>query len=135
MKDAQRHLPAGSAVPRPMLRAKPCELKSKLTAKGNGRETSKMRERLPASAATLTEPPRRRAFEPGEAGEAAWCTEMGNLSGTAFTEFRSPRTSYEYDVYTWAVNEYYTRLSASVTRVNGAWPPRQWSKAIVVCRV
>ena len=118
-----------------MLRAKPCELKSKLTAKGIGRETSKMRERLPASAATLTEPPRRRAFEPGEAGEAAWCTEMGNLSGTAFTEFRSPRTSYEYDVYTWAVNEYYTRLSASVTRVNGAWPPRQWSKAIVVCRV
>ena len=80
-----------------MLRAKPCELKSKLTAKGNGRETSKMRERLPASAATLTEPPLRRAFEPGEAGEAAWCTEMGNLSGTAFTEFRSPRTSYEYD--------------------------------------
>ena len=92
-----------------MLRAKPCELKSKLTAKGNGRETSKMRERLPASAATLTEPPRRRAFEPGEAGEAAWCTEMGNLSGTAFTEFRSPRTSYEYDVYTWAVNEYCIR--------------------------
>ena len=88
---------------RPMLRAKPCELKSKLTAKGNGRETSKMRERLPASAATLTEPPRRWAFEPGEAGEAAWCTEMGNLSGIAFTEFRSPRTSYEYDVYTWAV--------------------------------
>ena len=92
-----------------MLRAKPCELKSKLTAKGIGRETSKMRERLPASAATLTEPPRRRAFEPGEAGEAAWCTEMGNLSGTAFTEFRSPRTSYEYDVYTWAVNEYCIR--------------------------
>ena len=83
-----------------MLRAKPCELKSKLTAKGIGRETSKMRERLPASAATLTEPPRRRAFEPVEAGEAAWCTEMGNLSGTAFTEFRSPRTSYEDDVYT-----------------------------------
>ena len=97
------------ARPRPMLRAKPCELKSKLTAKGIGRETSKMRERLPASAATLTEPPRRRAFEPGEAGEAAWCTEMGNLSGTAFTEFRSPRTSYEYDVYTWAVNEYCIR--------------------------
>ena len=84
------------ARPRPMLRAKPCELKSKLTAKGMWRETSKMRERLPPSAATLTEPLRRRAFEPGEAGESACCTEMGNLSGTAFTEFRSPRTSYEY---------------------------------------
>ena len=77
MPDAQRHLPAGSAEAN-ALRAKPCELKSKLTAKGIGRETSKMRERLPASAATLTEPPRHRAFEPGEAGEAAWCTEMGN---------------------------------------------------------
>ena len=64
-----------------MLRAKPCELKSKLTAKGNGRETSKMRERLPASAATLTEPPRRWAFEPGEAGEAVLTHGPENFQG------------------------------------------------------
>ena len=108
MPDALRHLPAGSAEANAQGEAMRAEV-SKLTAKGIGRETSKMRERLLASAATLTEPPRRRAFEPGEAGEAAWCTEMGNLSGTAFAEFRSARTTYEHDVYTWAVNEYCIR--------------------------
>ena len=97
--DALRHLPAGSAEANAQGEAMRAEVKAH--SKGHcGRETFKMRERLPASAATLTEPPRRRAFEPVEAGEAAWCTEMGNLSGTAFTEFRSPRTSYEDDVYT-----------------------------------
>ena len=40
-----------------------------------------MRERLPASAATLTEPPRRWAFEPGEAGEAVLTHGPENFQG------------------------------------------------------
>ena len=84
--DALRHLPAGSAEANAQGEAMRAEVKAH--SKGHwARDLQNAVERLPASAATLTEPPRRRAFEPGEAGKAAWCTEMGNLSGTAFTEF------------------------------------------------
>ena len=97
---AQRHLPAGLAEANAQGEAMRAEVKAH--SKGHwARDLQNAGAAASASAATLTEPPRRRAFEPSEAGEAAWCTEMGNLSGTAFTEFRSPRTSYEYDVYTW----------------------------------